>query len=197
MKLLLYLLLLFSIAARSQNDFEEGLKFSPEVSLAFINQTFLGDNYLSKGHKKPTFGGVLKLNMLSYNHFFLGFEFEKNISKVDDFSIGGNIDKTKMNSFRVLLSYRIAASSKFIFDPQIKYGIVELKQENGSKSYGIQDGNTIGIGCDAIYKYSKVLSIFTNIGYNYYSFNVNTTPEFENYFNHSHSLNISIGLKIN
>ena len=197
MKSLFYLFLFFSVTAWSQKNDELGFKLRPELSISIINQSFFGDNYLSKGHKKPTFGGLFKLNLLSYNQLYLGFEFEKNTSKVEDFSIGGNIDKTKMNSFRGLLSYRIKASDKFIFDPQIKYGIVELRQENGSKYYGNQEGNMLGIGFDAIYKFSKVFSLFSNIGYNYYRLNVNTTPEFENYFNHSHSFNISVGLKTN
>ncbi|WP_291115827.1 outer membrane beta-barrel protein [Flavobacterium sp. UBA6135] len=195
MKKYIYSFLLLSSFAWGQN--EEGLRFKTELGIGFINHVFLGDNYLSKGHKKHAVGAVLKLNLLRYTNFILGFEFEKNTSKVADFAIGGNIDKTNMNSFRGLLSYRVYTSERFTFDPQIKYGTVDLRQKSGSKFYGNQKGSTIGIGVDVLYNFSDGLAVFSNVGYNYYHLNVNTTPEFKDYFNHSHSINLTIGLKLN
>jgi len=198
MKKYIFLLILFSsFTAWSQDKADKKVQLKPELSIAFVSHIYLGDNYLSKGHKQLAIGALLKLNILRYQQFLLAFEYEKSTLQVDDFEIGGNIDKTNINTFRGILSFRISESNKIVFDPHLKFGSVDLRQKNGSKFYGNQQGNILGFGTDIFYKLNKTYILFSNIGYNYYFFRVNTTNEFVDYFNHASSLNITIGLKIN
>ena len=196
-KYIFLVILISSFTTWSQAEADKKVQLKPELSIAFISHLYLGDNYLSKGHKQPAVGALLKLNIMTYKQFLLAFEFEKSTLKVDDFEIGGNIDKTNINTFRGILSYRILVSNKILFDPQVKFGSVNLRQKDGSKFYGNQQGNTIGVGTDVFYKLNKTYILFSNFGYNYSFFRVNTTNEFEDYFNHAHSLTITIGIKIN
>lgn len=197
MKLSSSLFILFIFAkAWSQNDAEKSISFKPEFNIAFVSHLYFGDNYLSKGHKKPTVGALLKMNFIAYKQFLLGVEYEKSTTNVEDFAIGGNIDKTNLNTFRGILSYRFLSTKRFYLDPHFKYGLVNLRQKDGSKFYGNQQGKTIGIGTDLIYNLNKTYNLFLNIGYNYSTLNVNTTREFDDYFNHAQSINFTIGLKI-
>lgn len=198
MKLVTLLFCYFTITSLwSQNHVEKGLQLKPELSFAFVSHNYFGDNYLSKGHKNPSIGASVKMNLLTYKKFLLGLEYEISTLKVDDFAIGGNIDETNSSVFRGILSYRITKKDKLIIDPQLKYGTIDLRQRGDTKFYGNQQGNSIGIGTDLLYDFSKTYSLFINLGYNYIILNVNTTPEFTDYFNHAHSINISIGLKLN
>ncbi|MFD2909341.1 hypothetical protein ACFSX9_11445 [Flavobacterium ardleyense] len=195
MKKSIVLLVLFSTMAWSQTEKKEQIEFTPEASFAFSSQFYSGDNYLSKGHNDGI-GGSLKFNFITYKNFKLGFQFEKTTQKVIDKEIGGNISKTNSNSLGGVISYQLYTNNKIAFEPQFKIAGIQLRQKDGSKFYGSQNGTQIGISSDVIYKLNKTLSIFTNVGYNYSFLKVDTTPAYEDYFNNSQSINISVGLII-
>lgn len=195
MKKCIVLFVLFSTFTWGQTDKNEQIEFTPEASFAFSSQFYLGDNYLSKGHNDGI-GGYFKFNFITYKKFKLGFQFEKTTQKVTDKAIGGNIAKTNSNSLGAIISYQVFTTNKLAFEPQFKLASLELRQKDGSKFYGSQNGTKIGISSDVIYKFNKTLSIFTNVGYNYSFLKVETTPAFEDYFNNSQSINVSIGLII-
>lgn len=195
MKKSILFLVLFSTLAWSQTEKKEQIEFTPEASFAFSSHFYLGDNYLSKGHNDGI-GGYLKLNFISYKNFKLGFQFEKTTQKVTDKAIGGNISKTNSNSLGGVISYQLYPNNKIAFEPQFRISGLQLRQKDGSKFYGSQNGTQIGISSDVIYKFNKTLSIFTNVGYNYTFLKVETNPAYKDYFNNSQSINVSIGLII-
>ena len=134
MKKILFIFL-FTNLIYGQEIAKKPFKIKPEIGLSITTQVFQGNNYLSKGHKNPSFGGELKLNLVHYNNFKLGGTLEKSTLKVSDFSIGGNSDKTNINSASVILSYQFQMTNKLNLIPQVSYGGVELRQKNGSKLF--------------------------------------------------------------
>ena len=195
MKKSIVILLLFSTLSWSQKETNTTIEFTPEASFAFSSHFSLGDNYLSKGHNDGI-GAYFKFNFITYKKFKLGFQFEKTTQKVTDKAIGGNIDKTNSNSIGGVISYQLYTNNKIAFEPQFKIASLQLRQKDGSKFYGSQNGTQIGISSDIIYKLNKTLSIFTNVGYNYSFLKVETNPAYEDYLNNSQSINVSIGLII-
>lgn len=187
--------LLFSTVVFCQDKNREMIKFTPEASFAFSSQLYMGENYLSKGHNDGI-GAYFKINFVTYKKFKLGIQFEKTTQKVTDKAIGGNIDKTNSICLGGVISYQVFTNNKITFEPQIKIAEVTLRQKDGSKYYGSQNGTQVGISSDIIFKFNKTLSIFTNIGYNYSFLKVQTSPEYKNYFNNSQAINLSIGLII-
>ena len=173
-----------------------GINLVNEIQLGATTSLFIGNNYLAKGHFKPNIGFNISINVLQFNNFKLGGSYERISLKVSDYSIGGNIEKTNMITATVNLLYNFNVSKKLLVSPQLKYGASGLNQKNGSKSYGSQNGNTIGISMNFNYKFDKTISIFSNIGYNHYTFTTNTTNEFQNYFDNSNSLNLTLGIQL-
>ena len=198
MKNYIFYILIFSSSIWSQERDQEknNFKVIGEVQFAATTNFFFGTNYLAKGHKNPSIGGNFSLNLFKYNNFKLGGTLEKSTVGVADTSIGGNSNKTNINSASVNLVYDIYLTKTFIISPQLKYGGVTLRQKDGKKFYGSQSGKSVGIGVNLNYKVLNNMSVFTNFGYNFYNLNTNTSPEFESYFDNSNSLNISLGIKL-
>lgn len=190
------LFLLFTNFIFAQEKSKKDFNFKPEFKAAFVTKYFFGDNYLSKGHKNPSIGGIIKLNIVEYFNFKLGGSLEKSTIKVSDYSIGGNINKTNINAAQGIISYQIPIKEKFSFEPQIAIGNLELKQKSGKKLYGTQSGVSYSLGFDFIYKINKTVQVFSNIEITKYKFNTYTSNEFLSYFNNSNSINLSLGVKL-
>ena len=112
-----------------------------------------------------------------------------------DFSIGGNSVKTNSNSVIGYFSYDLFKKSKFRISPEISYGGIELRQKSGGKFYGKQRGKRYGLGINLNYMISNYSSFYSNISYNFYDLNVETTDEFREYFNQARAMSISFGIK--
>lgn len=179
-----------------KSEVAEGLSH-PTFSLSIISNNYFGENYLAKGHKSNGFGFQFKHELFHYKNFNLGFGIEKSTQKVTDTSIGGNIYSTNSNSVFGLVSYKIPIITTFAVSPEINYGRIELRQKNGSKLYGVQNGTRFGLGLNLDYMIKKNVSISSLVSYNKFNFNTETSPEFINYFNNSKAISISLGLKFN
>lgn len=192
------LLLLFAVCTQlyAQKNKNQQLDFQPDIALSVISNYYFGDNYLSKGHQNPSIGVQLKSEFLHYKKLNLGISFEKSTQKVTDFSIGGVISKTNSSAVVGYLSYDIYKKSKIKLSPEINMGQIELKQKSGKKKYGTQNGIQFGVGLNFNYLKNKKHSYYSNLSYNRYQFNVATSSEFTDYFNHSNSFSLSFGIKL-
>jgi hypothetical protein len=191
--LIIYVVCTQLYAQKTKND---PLDFQPDIAISIISNYYFGDNYLSKGHQNPSIGIQLKSEFLHYNKFNLGISLEKSTQKVTDFSIGGVISKTNSSSVVGYLSYDIYKKSKIKLSPEFNMGQIELKQKSGKKKYGTQNGMQYGIGLNINYLKNKKMSYYSNLSYNRYLFNVATSSEFTDYFNHSNSFSLSFGIKL-
>ena len=195
-KNILLFLLLFSSFVWSQENEVAKIFSHPTFAFTLISNNYFGDNYLSKGHEN-SIGIQFKHEFVHFKKINLGFGFEKSTQKVTDTSIGGNSNKTNTNSIFGFISYNIPINNSFEISPEINYGGIELKQKNGNKLYGIQQGYRFGLALSLDYKIKKHLSIYSTIGYNKYNLNTKTTSEFVNYFNSANAISYSLGLKFN
>lgn len=196
MKKLIVFFLFVSSIVFSQEKNKNQIDFKPDFAITIISNHYFGDNYLANGHQNPSIGVQIKSDWLHYNKFSFGFGLEKSTQKVTDYSIGGNIDKTNSNSFFGYLTYHYILNSKFSVNPEISYGGIELRQKNGKKFYGNQNGRIFGLGFNLDYKMNKYYSLYSHIGYNIYSLNTNTSKEFEDYFDKTNTISLSLGIKL-
>ena len=125
----------------------------------------------------------------------MGFGFEKSTQKVTDFSLGGDIDKTNSNSISGYFSFDILKKSKIRVSPELSYGGIELRQKKDGKYYGRQNGTRYGVGVNLNYMLSTYFSVYSNVSFNKYDLNVETTNEFIDYFNNANAVSISLGIK--
>jgi hypothetical protein len=198
MRSIIFLFLLFSnlIFSQETEKKKNQVTFKRDFALTLITNHYFGDNYLAKGHQNLSMGFQLKSEFLHYRKFRLGIGAEKSTQKVTEFSIGGNIDKTNSNSFFGTLTYTCDINTKFSLSPEISFGGIELRQKDGGKFYGKQNGQRFGVGINLNYLMTKSLSIYNTIGYSFYQFNTNTSEEFKKYFDRSNSVNLSLGIKL-
>jgi len=194
-KIYLLIVLVFQIGF-SQIEKNSNVQFKANFGLELKSNYFFGDNYLSKGHKNPTIGFGFHWNFLEYKKFNLGVSFEKSVLRVTDYSIGGNIDKSNITVYNSNLSYQIPINAKLALEPNIFYGQLYVKQKNGTKNYGVQNGNDLGFGICLNYKLNKSIQVYSNLAFSHYFLTANTTPEFENYFGSSNCLSLSLGIKL-
>ena len=196
MKNIFFIIFCFSFQLTiSQEVGKKEFLFNPKISIGFITQSFFGDNYLSKGHKNLAIGAELDFQILSYSNFNLGFGLKKSTLLVEDETIGGNINKSNMNSISGFISYDAFKYNKFQFIPSLSYGGIEIRQKDGSKLYGVQNGNYFEASIKTYYALKNKINLYSKIGMTKYFLNVNTTNEFKSYFNHSNSINLSFGIQ--
>ena len=195
MKCFAIIFLLLTNVLFSQENARENI-FKPEFKIAATTTFYFGDNYLSKGHANPAFGATIQLNLFEYQNFKLGGMLQKSTLKVSEYSLGGNIERSNINQVKANVAYKIDLK-KFIIMPEICYGGIEINQKTEKKRYGTQKGKTIGFGLNTNYKLSNMVEIYNNISYDYLLLNINTTPEYANYFDKGNAINISLGFSFN
>lgn len=165
-------------------------QFGPNLKI------FTGNNFLSDGHQATYLGFHSDLNFIEFNKFAFGGIYEFNTSSVEKPEIVGNFNTINLNHYAVSLSYKYDFNDdKFTFNPKIIIGDIKSKQK-ATGHYAINNGNYWGITGQLNYNISEKFAVFTSIGYNFYTFKVQTTPEYLDYFNKSNSLNLTLGIQI-
>lgn len=197
MKKLLFLLsiVMFNYTFSQENKVKT-FRFNPKINLGFHTQNFIGDNYLAKGHSNPAIGIETGLQVFSLKKLNAGFGIKRTTLKVSDKAIGGNIDHTNINSIYGFLSYDLLKVNKINLIPEVQIGGLQLKQKGDGNQYGIQNGNFYNFSVNVNYDINKYLHPYLKIGYTTYLLKTNTTDEFKSYFNHSNSLNLTLGIQI-
>jgi hypothetical protein len=174
---------------------QEGFKIITEFDLQAFTNFYFGKNYLAKGHSNPGIGGSLTVNFYQFDNYKLGATFAKSTIKVSDIAIGGNINNTNINSLGAVLSYNHNITEIISITPHIKFSSVKLNQYSDIQYYGQQKGSLLSLGTDVNYKVDNFV-IYFNIGYSRYFLNVNTSPEFQSYFDNSNAINLAFGVKL-
>ncbi len=180
----------------SQEKKTKAFRFNPKINVGFHTQSFLGDNYLAKGHSNPAMGIETGFQIFSFKKINTGFGIKRTTLKVTDKAIGGNIHGTNINSIHGFLSYDLLKVNKFNIIPEIQFGGIELKQKGDGNSYGVQNGNYYNFSVHINYDIYKYIHPYFKIGFTSYLLKTRTTEEFKSYFNQSNSLNLTIGLQI-
>lgn len=191
-----FLLLLFSALAWSQEKPKKDFRVIPEFYFGFALDSFQGDNYLAKDHKSPSIGGQMKINLLHYKNFNLGMVLNRGSINLSDEVL--SIARTNINSLGGAISYSYLVNKKWILAPEISYSKSELRQKESSGTYnfGDQDGNKVSFGINVKYKLYRQIGLFAAVHYSHYNLQVNTTPEFQNYFDHTKAITFSVGFTV-
>jgi len=183
--------LLFSQSEVNNNIPKVFTKFRINYNLKKFN----GDNFLSKAHN-PSYQGIhFSFLIIEFKKIGLGVSYETNGSKVTHPEKVGNFNTISLNHYAGFISYEFeVAKSKFSVTPKFEIGDCKAKQK-GNGFYAFNNGNYFGISSQINYNISKKFAVYTSVGYNFYTFKVNTTEEAKSFFNKSNSLNLSLGIQ--
>ena len=193
-----FLLIIFCLNSAFGQDkkTKSTLLFKPEFRIHAIIPSHLGDNYLSKANE-PNIGLGINLYILECNHFTFGLGYNHIYHTITDVSKAGNIESSLYKSFFGQLGYNVKLSKELNIQPYLGFGSVRLKFKTGSRSFGYQTGNDFRIGSNFDYKIDETYSAFLGVGYVLSSYDINTSPEYISFYNHSKMIQINIGIKIN
>lgn len=204
--LLLLLLLSFKGFAQEEKLLEEETsievkqskkdrKIRPDHEFSFylIKQNDFGNNFLSNAHSSKIGFGAHK-NFINIYGFALGVEVESVRYSVTNPSLAGNIKWTQYLNFSGRIAYDYKLSDELTLVPNIKIGGTSLKQKSAGKRVGEISGTSYTFGINLVYNYSKYAYVFTGVNYNYNSYQVNSHPKYQTFFDHSNQIGIHLGI---
>ena len=116
---------------------------------------------------------------------------------VVDFAKAGNIEKINLTNLNFKIYYPIELPSNFILEPNVGLAILQLHQKSENKNFGFINGTGYNLGVDLNYKLTSNFRLLFGVNYMYGNYKVNTSKEFEKYFENSNQLLISLGIQIN
>ncbi len=176
-----------------EQEQEKEVKIFSEFQFGGNLKIFTGNTFLSDAHNPIYKGFILEINAIEYENFTLGAIYENNISEVEKPELAGNFNTISLNHYAGYIGYKYKLT-KFSFIPKILIGDIKTKQK-ATGYYATNNGNFWGFNGQVNYNFSENFAVFSSIGYNFYTFKVQTSPEYSDYFNKSKAINFSIGIK--
>lgn len=184
----------YIVFSQSKESTEE-LRIFSEFQVSYNMKNFKGNNFLSKAHNSTYEGIHFSFSLVEYKKIGLGVSYEINGSSVTQPEKVGNFNTISLNHYGGFISYEFdLPKSKFSVTPKFEIGDCKAKQK-GDGFYAFSNGNYFGFSSEINYNISKKFAVYTSIGYNFYTFKVNTTEEVKSFFNKSNSLNLSVGIQ--
>lgn len=195
-KITLLTIFFFSVFVFSQEEQTKNRRaVSPDhgFSVYLSKHGNFGENYLSKAHQSIIGFGTHK-NFINVYGFALGVEYEFNKYKITDKSLAGNIKYTNYSNLSFRLSYDYKLNEDFTLDPYIRIGGTQLRQRSSGRNFGRFEGTSYYLGVNLKYKLENNVHLFTGINYNYTSYQVNSNPEYQSFFDRSNQIQIHLGI---
>lgn len=192
-KLQLFFVIFICLTSNAQEQ-KKNFRFDEELHIYTFNRSNLGDNFLSNAHKNNSFGGGIFMNMLNFKNVKLGGGYEFISNKITSIEKVGNIERSNTTTFNLKSHYEYQFTEKWILEPFIGIDWVILKQRTGKKSFGTQNGNGFEVGTKACFDFDKYYSVFVGLSYTAIKYEINTSPEFIDYYNQSKHFKISLGI---
>lgn len=197
-KIILLSIILISQFTFSQEETDEPSKKNvrfPDncLSIYYIRYNNIGENFLSEAHKNA-FGFGTQFDFLEVYGFIIGGAYEGSSFKITDKSLAGNIDRTNYGNIMWRFSYKFNLSEVSTIKPYIGIGDVKLRQRGRGQDFGKFKGTSYNIGVNYMYNIDKNVSFFTGLNFNYVSYRVNSTPEFQSFFDRSNQIQIHLGI---
>lgn len=136
------------------------------------------------------------LALLKFQNFRItgGFEIEQ--YGVKDVSKAGNFERASKHSFYGTFSYDYKLSDHFMIVPNIGLGSKDISHKMKSIRVAHQTGNHIRMGVFCDYSLGKNAAVFLGIHYIDSKFDIKINKEYEDYFEKSTQLQLTLGLKV-
>lgn len=196
MRHITFLMLLLSTMCFAQEaDTTKVFKFAPQSRIYLINSTHFGDNQFADAYG-ANLGIGTSLSFFSVARFRPALNYEYSQYTLEKPEIVGNVSKSSAYwSLFGTVAYEIPVADKFLVAPDVGVGYAQLRLKPGGDKYGKQDGTQFRFGLTANYKFGNSSSAFIGAHYIYTALDVDTHPDFEDYFNHGSHLQLALGLQ--
>ena len=198
MKKITILLLILSLQTFGQEEEKKNenfVKFDVLFRVHAIYSFQMGNYSLAKSH--TTYPGIgLSMSLIDIQNFKIGAGYNLEIYDVTDHELIGNFNVSNYSSVFGTVNYEIKVLPKVSLYPNVGIGVAILHQKSGLDSYGYQQGTEYRAGLITDYKVSKNVSFFFGVNYIYAKLNMDTHPDFKDYFSTAQKVQLSLGLQI-
>lgn len=136
------------------------------------------------------------LGVLEYRNFRLtgGFEIEQ--YDVKDISKAGNFEKISKHSFFGSVSYDYKLSNRFMIVSSIGLGSSDVSHKTLSTRVAHQTGNHIRMGLFCDFSLGNHAAVFLGVHYINSKFDIQINKAYEDYFEKSTQLQLTLGVKV-
>ncbi|MCL6274314.1 hypothetical protein M3P19_09855 [Muricauda sp. 2012CJ35-5] len=196
-----YLLPFFSLCfghylwAQQMDKAETVTPYIGEIGISYAMPSAIGNNFLRQGYSLKS-GHVLLINVNFNNRWYAGVRYGHTDSEVDNLSVIGQIDVTKLTHFHATVG------STF----NLRVPRLNLKSGLGV-GYGIyrhkhmltkfkDDAVSLNLTTSLTYKIGKSLGVFINTDALYDIMNIEVAPEQKERFNNTFLFVPSFGFKV-
>lgn len=182
------------IAQTEEQPKKPELEFKVNVRLLFVRPIQFGNTALAKAHESD--GGFSgHLNLLDYNGFKAGAGFDWIGYQITDKQMVANLSTSKYSSIYFLLGYEYKPTDKIRITPNIGYGSATLDLGSRGSRFGGQEGTEFRIGGFFDYKIGKSSYASAGITYITNTFEVETAPEYKDFFSKANQIQLSLGFR--
>lgn len=182
------------VAQTEKKPKKADLEFKVNTRLQLVRPIQFGNTALSKAHSSDVgFSG--HLNLLDFNGFKAGAGFDWITYQITDKQLIGNLNTSKYSSFYMLLSYEYKLTQKILITPNIGYGSADLDLGSRNGRFGGQDGTEFRLGAFFDYKIGKSTYAFAGVTYITNTFEVETAPEYKDFFSKANQIQLSLGFR--
>jgi hypothetical protein len=197
-KLVLFFLLIvqFSFSQEEESRQKPIFSFDHGFSVYLNKHINFGDNFLSEAHKSVIGFGIQK-NIVNIYGFAVGVAYEFSHYRVTDKSIVGNIESANYSNFSGRVAYDYEISTKFTLKPYVGIGgtrLKHLKNFGNANNFGSISGTSYNAGINFAFNITNKTHLFTGVNYSYVSYEVNSAPEYDSFFNNSSQIQIHLGV---
>ena len=170
-----------------------------ETDVVFRFQLFkpnqFGNYSLAKSHEAKL-GWGLSLSFLKYDKFRATAGLDYIQYEIKDNAKLGNFNYSNYLSLYFNVGYELNLMDNLMLTPNIGYGKVGIYLKTSAQDFGTQSGNEYRIGLITDYDLNESFSVFVNATFIKSSLNINTAPEYIDYFGNAKQFQIGVGLKI-
>ena len=167
------------------------------IRLYYISPSGVGDNVLAKANDGQ--GGIgLGVNFYNFekvNVAIIG-GLEVSTYKITDVAKAANGSRTIVTSAYLGGEYKLKIGHYFSINPSLCYTPSKMTQRERDKKLGTYHGNGIRAGLTFDYAVIPNIKLFAGANVTHSWYDVNTAPQYEEYYRKVSTLNIMAGIKI-
>ena len=170
------------------------IKFDGSFRIYYARYFNSGNNFLADANRY-NFGFGCDLGIIKFGGLSTSVGYEGAYYRVTNIQKAGNTNSTNLKSFNFKLLYEVKLFNNFSIQPFMGIGFPKLKFKSGSKNFGKQKGTDLKIGFNTGYDVSKNFSLFITTEYILSKYQIETVPEFVDYYQDAKAFKISLGVR--
>jgi hypothetical protein len=174
---------------------ESEIKQQFHFKAGFQTDFSLGESYISSADS-PALGFNIQVDWQFYKSFQLGYGMFNTYHKNLDNSVSGLVEQTNLTGTYIGIGYLIPLGEVWTVSPNIKYADIKLNQKTAFQNKEFEENAAMIImGASINYQFNKHISSFIDIEFRQLYYDIDSSPQLQEFYDKDHFLTLSIGLR--